>query len=153
MTITSKIPQIKGYLVDTLLPSVVPSGVSVFWGVAHGYTEDDAVLVTDASVTSDFPTYGTTRTVQERGSVVIVIKAYRSTPDGQREATERAFEIHDAIRDHFKTNPNETLGGLVIRASITEATLTEDDESVDEDMLAAGRLAVIVADMAFQGRS
>jgi len=153
VTVTSKIPQIKAYLVDTLLPAVVPEGVSVFWGLAHGYTERDQVLVTDATASSDFPKFGSSRTVEERGAVVLVIKAYRPTEDGQREATTRAFEIHDAIRDHFRTNPNENLGGLVIFASITESTLVEDDESVDEDELAEGRLSVVTATLTFQGRS
>ena len=71
----------------------------------------------------------------------------------RREATERAFEIHDAIRDHFRSNPNENLGGLVIMASITDTALLEDDESVDEDDLAAGRLAVVTATLTFRGRS
>lgn len=153
MAITSKIPQIKAYLVDTLLPAVVPEGVSVFWGLAHGFTERDQVLVTDATASSDFPKYGSNRTVEERGQIVFVIKAYRPTEGGQREATERAFEIHDAIRDHFRTNPNENLGGLVIFASITESTLVEDDESVDEDELAESRLSVVTATLTFQGRS
>lgn len=153
MTVTSKIPQIKAYLVDTLLPAVVPYGTSVFWGLAYGYAERDQVLVTDATASSDFPKYGANRTVEERGAVVLVIKAFRPTEDGQREATTRAFEIHDAIRDHFRTNPNENLGGLVIMASITETSLVEDDDGVDDDELAAGRLALVTATLSFQGRS
>lgn len=160
MTITSKIPLIKAYLVDTLLPDVLApveafsgTGVTVFWGIAHGYTDRDSVLVTDAVVEQEFPHYAKTRTIEETGQIVLVIKAYRPTPDGQREATERAFEIHDAIRDHFRSNPNENLGGLVIMASITDTALLEDDESVDEDDLAAGRLAVVTATLTFRGRS
>lgn len=153
MATTSKLPLIKAYLVDTLLPAVVPSGVTVYWGLGHGYTEDDSVSVVDGVYASEFPHYGTPRTVEERGQVELVIKAYERGADGQRAATERAFVIHDAIRDHFKTAPNEKLGGLVIMSSITDTSLIEDDESVDEDELAAGRLAVVTATLSFQGRS
>lgn len=149
----SKIPQIKAYLVDTALPAAVPAEVSIFWGVGQGYTEDDCVLVTDGQAESEFKCYGTNRTVEERGSVLLVIKSFRPTPDGQREATERAFEIHDAIRDFLRTSPNESLGGLVTMASITDTVLLEDDESVGKDELAAGRLAVLTVTLTFQGRS
>lgn len=154
---TSKIPAIKAYLVDTLLPSVVPTGVSVFWGLPLGYTERDLVIVADGLVTNEFPNYGSSsssRNLQERGQIVIVIKSYRPLGDGgQRAATVRAFEIHDSIRDHFKATPNETLGGLVIFSSVVETSLIEDDESVDDDELNEGRLAVVTATLSFQGRS
>ena len=150
---SSLIPLVKAHLVDVLLPAVLPADVTVYYGLGYGGTDRDVVMVTDAQTDSEFPCYGTTRKIEERGQVAVVFKSYRPTEQGQREATERAFALHDLVRDHFRAAPNETLGGAVRMASITSTELVEDDETVDEDDLAAGRLAVVVAVLSFTGRT
>lgn len=142
------IPAAKAYLVDTLLPAVVPAA-QAFYGIPAGYEAPDIICVMDARVEATQPVYGTTRPIEEEGSIDILISCYRAGGT-QREATEAAFALHDAIRNHFKTSPNENLGGAVRTAGVTAAELFEDD---DPEAIADGRLAQINVTIGFRARN
>lgn len=147
------IPAVKAYLVDTLLPAVVPTAAAIYYGLPPDTHEGVVIAVRDAEAEFTQPVYGTTRPIEEEGHIVLTIISYAQGPTSQRAATEAAFAAHTAIRNHFKSSPNENLGGTVRTAGITSAQLLEDDEEVDPELLAVGRQAQINALLSFRARN
>lgn len=147
----TSIPAIKAYLVDTLLPSLFSADVAVFYGLPVGYQPADIVAVLDGRAEATQPVFGTTRPIEERGSVDILISSFRGGgPEAQRLATEAAFALHDTLRDYFKTAPHENLGGAVRTAGISAVELLEDD---DAEAVKDGRLAQLNLTLSFQARN
>lgn len=144
----SAVPQAKSYLVGTLLPSLFPTAV-VSYGLPDGYDDADLICVTNAREVDTQPVYGTTRPVEERGEIDLLISCYRAGGT-QQQATEAAYAIRDSLRSHFRTSPNERLGGAVRAAAVTAAELFEDD---DPDAIADGRLAQLNVTISFQART
>lgn len=146
----TSIPLVKAFLVDTLLPGLFPDA-QITYGLPAASRANDLISVRNARVENTQPVYGTTRPIDEDGTVDVLISCYRPGGEAeQRDATEAAFTIHDALRNHFKSNPNETLGGAVRTAGVLSAELFEDD---DPDDIASGRLSQIEVVLGFKARN
>jgi hypothetical protein len=91
------------------------------------------------------------RPVEELVEMDLTISCYR--PGGtevQQDATEAAFVMLGTFRDHFKTRPNETLGGACRTARVTNYDLFEDD---DPEAVTDGRLAQILLTLTIHARN
>lgn len=108
----SSIPGAKRALVALL--------VDLFPGALTSYGEpgmdmpDDIAAVMGSKSTVDRPTAGgASRSREEQVEHEIILSAYVAGDDVQQAATERAFEMLDALQDYLRTRGNETLGGVV----------------------------------------
>ena len=137
----SSVPAIKGYLVDTVLPTLFPAPALITYGMPGTFEPNDIVTVGNVRVTNSDPVMGNQRRVEELIEVSILLSCYRAGgPAAQRTATEAVYGMYSALRDYFRTSPNETLGGSVRTSRVTSHELFEDD---DPDAVKNGRLSQI----------
>lgn len=140
----------KTYLVDTLLPSLFPSA-EVVWGWAPDTAADDVVMVLNAQVQNSQPVYGTQRPVEETMSLQVTISCWRAGGrEAQRTASLQAMSMYSTLRDYFKTNANETLGGICRWVRVVSYELAEDD---DEEAMHQGRLAQVDVVLSIRARN
>jgi hypothetical protein len=146
----SAVPGIKRYLFETVLPGLFPAPTLITYGIPGTFEADDIVTVGNARVTNDVPVMGSQRRTEELIELTVLISCYRAGgPGAQLTATEAAYAIYTALRDHFRVTGNETLGGACREARVTSHELSEDD---DPDDITNGRLSQIEAVITLKAR-
>ena len=137
----SCVPAVKAALCGTVLPILFPAPIQVTYGVPGPFEGDDLVSVGAARVQCDDPVMSSARRVEETVELSILLSSWRAGgPQAQQLATEAAYAMLSTLRDHFRTAPNETIGGTCRTARVTSHELWEDD---DPEAIANGRLSQI----------
>lgn len=76
---------------------------------------------------------GAKRSLEETVSVTVVLSSYRATDteEAQDEANQSAWDSYTLLCEYFRTNPNNTLGGVCRDAMVTEGE--SDDYRYEDD--------------------
>lgn len=138
----SSAPTVKAALV-ALLESLYTSPTLVCWGPPSTYQPADIVSVGNQVVEFGAAPMATTRPREEIVQTVVTFSSF--TADTQQAATERAFELYDVLADHFKTGPNETLGGACREALMSGCEVEEFVTSPAVGSGVMGRTTAITA--------
>ena len=112
----SSAPTVKAALL-ALLESLYTSPTLVCWGPPSTYQPSDIVSIGNQVISFGAAPMATTRPREEIVETAVTVSSFAA--DSQQVATERAFELYDVLADHFKTGPNETLGGACREAFVS----------------------------------
>ncbi len=121
----STIPAVKAALVElftTAVAGVPAPPVSVTWGVPRGQKERDWVLVGNVLGEQRAAALGRQRRA-EAYTVEVQVTAIRSSMDTPQAVAERAYLIAGELEDALRAD--ETLGGLLISATVVKTDLRE----------------------------
>lgn len=117
-------PAVKAALV-TLFGTLYPDALASY-GVPGAFQPDEIAAVMDQRFEVSRPTMGTGRSREEAVETVVVFSVFVSGDESsQRVATERAYAMCLALDEHFRTGPQETLGGSCREAWVTSGELAE----------------------------
>lgn len=99
------------------------------------------------------PTMGTNRSRDKRISIDVVISSYvAGGEEAQQPANQAAWAAADLIEAHFRTSPNEKLGGACYNAFAEvedmEPSIAWEGEPGLEDPVPAGRVCTITMQVA-----
>lgn len=112
-------------------------------------TEVDIVCVRQVETNQDFATFGSNRSREEDLTVEVEFWSFRFGTDAAAEAAEaRAWAMLDAVAEYVRVT-DTTLGGVVRHCFLTRAVA---GDSENEDVMAQGRLHLVVATFTAQNR-
>ena len=116
---------VKAALITTLT-TLFPSPTLVSYGAPGAYQPDEIVAVGEQRFEVTRPTMGTNRSREEAVETDVTFSVFSSGGDtAQQVATERVYAMALALDEHFRTKPNETLGGACRDAWVTGGDLRE----------------------------
>ena len=118
----SSAPTVKAALV-ALMRSLYAEPTLVCWGPPTSYQPADIVSVGGQVVEFGAAPMAPTRPREEIVQTAVTFSSF--TASEQQVATVRAFELYDVLADHFKTGPNETLGGACREAFVSGLEVEE----------------------------
>ena len=118
----SSAPTVKAALV-ALMTSLYDSPTLVCWGPPTSCQPADIVSVGGQVVEFGAAPMAPTRPREEIVQTAVTFSSF--TAGEQSTATARAFELYDVLADHFKTGPNETLGGACREAFVSGLEVEE----------------------------
>jgi hypothetical protein len=149
----SAVPGLRAYLYETLLPALYPDGsVQILYGAPPPYGREDIVSVGNCRTTTTMPVMSAARPMEELTEITVTISCSRfgPGPEMQQEATERAYDLFDAWRDHCKTPGQETFGGLAMWGFVTGHDLVEAE---DPETVGTARNAAIAVTITVKTRT
>lgn len=138
----SSAPTVKAALM-ALLESLYDEPTLVCWGPPTTYQPSDIVSVGGQVVEFGAAPMAPTRPREEIVQTALTFSSF--TADTQQVATLRAFEMYDVLADHFKTAPNETLGGACREAIVSGFEVEEFVTSPAVGSGVMGRTTAITA--------
>ena len=138
----SSAPVVKARLV-ALMESLFDSLTLVCWGPPSTYQPQDIVSVGGQVIEFGAAPMAPTRPREEIVQTAVTFSSF--TTDEQSVATLRAFELYDVLADHFKTAPNETLGGACREAIVSGFEVEEFVTSPAVGSGVMGRTTAITA--------
>ena len=138
----SSAPTVKAALV-ALMTSLYDSPTLVCWGPPTSYQPADIVSVGGQVVEFGAAPMAPTRPREEIVQTAVTFSSF--TASEQQVATARAFELYDVLADHFKTGPNETLGGSCREAFVSGLEVEEFVTSPAVGSGVMGRTTAITA--------
>jgi hypothetical protein len=138
----SSAPAVKAALMS-LLESLYDEPTLVCWGPPTTYQPSDIVSVGGQVVEFGAAPMAPTRPREEIVQTALTFSSF--TADTQQVATLRAFEMYDVLADHFKTAPNETLGGACREAIVSGFEVEEFVTSPAVGSGVMGRTTAITA--------
>lgn len=145
----SAILTIKAKFVDEIIPTLFDD-VLPLWGVPARIEAQRLIAVTDARSSHEFKVYGN-RPIDEEGEVDFIISSFRPIGTASlRDTTFEAFGMFTTLRNYFKTQGNEALGGGVYMASFTTLDLMEE-EAIDVDQ--PGTLSQVLTTLSFKAKN
>ena len=138
----SSAPTVKAALV-ALMRSLYAEPTLVCWGPPTSYQPADIVSVGGQVIEFGAAPMATTRPREEIVQTAVTFSSF--TASEQQAATVRAFELYDVLADHFKTGPNETLGGACREAFVSGLEVEEFVTSAAVGSGVMGRTTAITA--------
>ena len=138
----SSAPGVKAALV-TLLETLYAGNALVCWGPPATFQENDIVSAGGQVIEFGAAPMSPARPREEIVQTLVTFSSH--TTDGQQAATVRAFELYDVLADHFKTGPNETLGGSCREAFVSGLEVEEFVTSPAVGSGVMGRTTAITA--------
>lgn len=146
-------PRVKAALVEALTTLLeTPNGdLVVTYGLPGQRQPAEIVAVLDQRTEIDRPTHGPSRSREDTVATEVRVSVYRPGDETvQKLVTDRAWEIVDAIAQHFRARPAETLGGVCRDAWVSGADSTEG--LVRDVDVVEGRLCEIAVTVTTQAR-
>lgn len=141
--------------VVALLPTLYPDDeVLVCYGAPGSYQPDIIISLGDVRTISTRPVHGTARPREETSELDLTFSVYQAGDESvQVLVMQKAYELRNTFADHFKTKPNETLGGACREAWVTGDDYTPDVaiNPADPDTV-AGRVATLTSTLTFVSR-
>lgn len=126
----------------TLLGALVGPGTLVSYGPPGTHQPPDIVAVMGQRQSLAVGPMSPQRRQDETVETDVVVSCFRSGgPEAQQVATEAAYALGSLILDHFKSAPNETLGGACREARVTAGELVESVAAPMSGAGVAGRTA------------
>lgn len=138
----SSAPGVKSAL-KSVLEGLFPAPTLVSYGAPGQYQPDEIVGVLNQRTAVSRPTMGTARSREEVVETDVVFSIFAPGDETQQVvATERAYAMGEALADHFRTKPNETLSGACREAWVSGHSLLEARVvSPDDNTTVLGRTA------------
>lgn len=135
MALTSTVPAAKAALLTLLANTLIDATVT--WGAPAGAAQRDWVNIGNVRQTSEARSLNPTRLPRLETYDVDIDVIITRGASGQREATERAYQLAGGVEQALRSNP--TLDDVVIVAQPTQMEL----EEVAEGDVRQSRLTVV----------